>query len=188
MLDAPARGTGKGLLAEVISVVATGFPGHVMSLPRDDDELEKRITAALLAGRQVIHLDNVRRLQDLARSGNVVGKIYAVSTVGSILGAFLTGFVLIQWMGTRPILLLVGLVLVLMALVFGRLWQALVPGMVPEYDGLPTKIQTNLGQFYYCMGYANPGLQCFVPAVAFPTHKYASRGNAANLHSNPGLL
>ena len=69
------------------------------------------------------------QLQDLAHTGNVVGKIYAVSTFGSILGTFLTGFVLIQWMGTRPILLLVGLVLVLMALVFGRLWQALVPGM-----------------------------------------------------------
>ena len=63
LFDAPTRGTGKGLLADVISVVATGSPAHVMSLPRDDDELEKRITAALLAGRQVIHLDNVRRLE-----------------------------------------------------------------------------------------------------------------------------
>jgi hypothetical protein len=63
LFDAPTRGTGKGLLADVISVVATGSPAHVMSLPRDDDELEKRITAALLAGRQVIHLDNVRQLK-----------------------------------------------------------------------------------------------------------------------------
>ncbi|HZA23571.1 MAG TPA: hypothetical protein VFA32_13390, partial [Dehalococcoidia bacterium] len=63
LIDAPTRGTGKGLLADVIAVVATGGPSYVMSLPRDDDELEKRITAALLAGRQLIQLDNVRQLR-----------------------------------------------------------------------------------------------------------------------------
>ena len=34
-------------------------------------------------------------LRKLAKSGNVVGRFYAVSTAGSILGVFLTGFVLI---------------------------------------------------------------------------------------------
>lgn len=36
------------------------------------------------------------RLRDLAKTGNVVGRIYAVSTAGSIFGTFITGFVLIQ--------------------------------------------------------------------------------------------
>ena len=44
---------------------------------------------------------------------NVVGKIYALSTAGSIFGVFITGFVLIQWIGTRPILLGVAVFLVL---------------------------------------------------------------------------
>ena len=70
------------------------------------------------------------RLQNLAQTGNVVGKIYAVSTAGSIFGVFITGFVLIQWIGTRPILLGVAVFLVLMAIVFGNLWRMRVVGAV----------------------------------------------------------
>src|SRR5438093_3468102 len=58
-------------------------------------------------------------LQDLAHSGGLVGKVYALSTLGSILGTFATGFVLVQLLGTRLIVLGVGLVLLLMAVVFG---------------------------------------------------------------------
>ncbi|MFC1864332.1 fused MFS/spermidine synthase [Chloroflexota bacterium] len=67
------------------------------------------------------------RLRDLSHTGNVVGKIYALSTAGSIFGTFITGFVLIQWIGTRAIILLVALVLVFMALAFGNLWRIKVP-------------------------------------------------------------
>jgi spermidine synthase len=70
------------------------------------------------------------RLRDLAQTGNVVGKIYAVSTAGSIFGVFVTGFALIQWFGTRPILLGVAVFLVLMAAVFGNLWRMRVVGAV----------------------------------------------------------
>ena len=62
-------------------------------------------------------------LRELARTGNVVGRFYAVSTAGSILGVFLTGFVLIQWIGTRPIVLSVAIFLFGMALLFGDLWK-----------------------------------------------------------------
>ncbi|MEI9478716.1 MAG: fused MFS/spermidine synthase [Deltaproteobacteria bacterium] len=58
-------------------------------------------------------------LQNLQRTGNVVGKIYAFSTLGSILGTFATGFFLISWMGTRNILFATGAILVLCAPVFG---------------------------------------------------------------------
>ncbi|MEW6664732.1 MAG: fused MFS/spermidine synthase [Thermodesulfobacteriota bacterium] len=58
-------------------------------------------------------------LDNLNRTGNVVGKIYAFSTLGSILGTFATGFFLISWMGTRLILFSVGVVLLLAGLVFG---------------------------------------------------------------------
>jgi len=64
------------------------------------------------------------RLQNLALTGNVVGKIYAVSTAGGIFGTFVTGFVLIQWMGTRAIILLVAVLLVILAIAFGNLWRA----------------------------------------------------------------
>ncbi len=58
-------------------------------------------------------------LSNLAKTGNVVGKIYAFSTLGSIIGTFATGFFLISWMGTRNILLTVGVILIFSALFFG---------------------------------------------------------------------
>jgi len=58
-------------------------------------------------------------LDRLERSGNVVGKIYAFSTLGSILGTFATGFFLISWMGTRNILLLMALILIVSSPLFG---------------------------------------------------------------------
>ena len=54
-------------------------------------------------------------LRDLTQTGHVVGRIYAVSTVGSILGTFATGFFLISRFGTRAILLAVAAVLVICA-------------------------------------------------------------------------
>ena len=64
------------------------------------------------------------RLSDLNQTGNIVGKIYAVSTAGSILGTFLTGFVLVQLLGTRLVILIVSLILVAMAVIFGNLTRA----------------------------------------------------------------
>jgi spermidine synthase len=58
-------------------------------------------------------------LADLTRTGNTVGSIYAASTVGSIVGTFLTGFWLISWLGTRTIVWLVGGSLLLIGLLVG---------------------------------------------------------------------
>ncbi|MCL5960888.1 MAG: fused MFS/spermidine synthase [Chloroflexi bacterium] len=58
-------------------------------------------------------------LQNLAEAGNIVGRIYAFSALGSIVGTFATGFILIAMMGTRAIVFAVAVVLVIMALVFG---------------------------------------------------------------------
>lgn len=53
--------TGKSLLADVISVVATGRRGAAMALGNDHAELEKRIDAALLDGDALVIIDNVDR-------------------------------------------------------------------------------------------------------------------------------
>lgn len=62
-------------------------------------------------------------LHNLANTGNVVGKIYAFSTLGSILGTFATGFFLVSWMGTRNILLAVGVILIVSAFIFGEFFK-----------------------------------------------------------------
>jgi predicted MFS family arabinose efflux permease len=53
-------------------------------------------------------------LDDLAGAGKVVGRMYAASTAGSLAGAFLTGFVLVAYFGTRSIILSVGLTLIVL--------------------------------------------------------------------------
>jgi spermidine synthase len=64
--------------------------------------------------------------------GTTVGTIYAMSTIGSIVGTFLAGFVLIPSLGVRTIVFVVALTLALLgllvkgrALIFG-LWAALI--------------------------------------------------------------
>src|SRR4051794_7895237 len=60
-------------------------------------------------------------LTDLRQTGSIAGKIYAFSTVGSIVGTFLTGFYLVSAFGTRAIVLGVAIILIAMAFVFGEL-------------------------------------------------------------------
>jgi spermidine synthase len=60
-------------------------------------------------------------LTDLSQTGSVAGKIYAFSTVGSIVGTFLTGFYLVSAFGTRAVVLGVAVILIGMAFVFGEL-------------------------------------------------------------------
>ncbi|MBM3945075.1 MAG: hypothetical protein FJ317_06250 [SAR202 cluster bacterium] len=62
-------------------------------------------------------------LRNLEQTGSVVGRLYAVSTAGSILGTFLTGFVLIELMGTRQVIFAVAIVLVVLAVAVGELWK-----------------------------------------------------------------
>jgi spermidine synthase len=63
-------------------------------------------------------------LNNLDKTGNVVGKIYAFSTLGSILGTFATGFYFISWMGTRTILLTMGIILIISALIFSGFFRS----------------------------------------------------------------
>lgn len=50
-------------------------------------------------------------VRDLSRTGSTLGGIYAAGTVGSIVGTFATGFVLISLFGTRTIVWGVGIIL-----------------------------------------------------------------------------
>lgn len=54
------------------------------------------------------------------RSGHVVGRMHALAALGSIAGTFVTGFVLIQYLGSRSVIVISALVLFLLALPFFR--------------------------------------------------------------------
>lgn len=83
-------------------------------------------------------------LRNLAQTGSVVGRIYACSALGSIVGTFLTGFVLVEYLGTRTIIWLVAASLVVLGLVAGQFWRyrsSAVVGLavVLVYGGLLTQ-------------------------------------------------
>lgn len=59
LIDAPMAGTGKSLLAEVVSIVATGASAEMLPQPKDDDEMRKKITGLLTKGAGMICFDNV---------------------------------------------------------------------------------------------------------------------------------
>jgi hypothetical protein len=55
---APAAGTGKSLLVDIIALLATGRRMPVIAQGRTEEELEKRLGSALLAGDVAISIDN----------------------------------------------------------------------------------------------------------------------------------
>ena len=59
LFNSPKMGCGKGLLANMVSQIATGNQAAVMSQTNDINEERKRLMSALLAGNQIICIDNI---------------------------------------------------------------------------------------------------------------------------------
>jgi hypothetical protein len=55
---APTAGSGKSMLVDLISLISSGREAGVISPGKTEEELEKRLGALLLAGDQVIAIDN----------------------------------------------------------------------------------------------------------------------------------
>ncbi len=68
-------------------------------------------------------------LKNVETAGNVVGRIYAISTLGSIIGTFTAGFYLISRFGTRSIIMGIGGVLIMTALGSGFLFRSKRPAL-----------------------------------------------------------
>jgi putative DNA primase/helicase len=56
---APAAGTGESFLFDISAAIAIGQPCPVMAAGRTEEETEKRLGAALIAGQPIINIDNV---------------------------------------------------------------------------------------------------------------------------------
>ena len=68
-------------------------------------------------------------LKNVETAGNVVGRIYAISTLGSIIGTFTAGFFLISLMGTRHIIMTMGGILIVTAIGSGFLFRSKKPAL-----------------------------------------------------------
>jgi putative DNA primase/helicase len=62
--EAPSPGSGKDLLADCASLIATGDLPAAMTEGRDDDEWRKRLTAKLITALTIVLIDNVKRRLD----------------------------------------------------------------------------------------------------------------------------
>ena len=71
----------------------------------------------------------VDRLRRFKRTGTAIGEVYAWGMVGSILGTFLTGFFLIDLIGTKGVLLLLGTSMAFAATILGSVWHAVWAGI-----------------------------------------------------------
>jgi hypothetical protein len=59
LIDAPQQGTGKGLLADVMSMICTGRSANITTAPNNEEEWRKRLTSTLMRGNTIINIDNL---------------------------------------------------------------------------------------------------------------------------------
>ncbi|WP_174258721.1 fused MFS/spermidine synthase [Myxococcus xanthus] len=96
---------GLGLQARIVAYTAAVF-----LLP---------VTALGTLSPQVLRL----ALADVERAGRTVGRLYAWSTAGALLGSFLTGWWLIAKVGVYPLVMGASLGLVALAAFVGQVWR-----------------------------------------------------------------
>lgn len=85
VVEAPTSGSGKGLLCNLVSTVVTGKPCESRTLPEDDDEVRKTLTAELAKARPIILLDNAKENWTLS-SAPLASVLTASSWTDRILG------------------------------------------------------------------------------------------------------
>jgi spermidine synthase len=106
----------------ILSLAQTGFAQLSVGLV-----LGSLVSVMVLFALPVILLGMVSpfvirlRIRDLESAGNAAGAVYALSTLGSILGTFLPVFWLIPTYGTRPTIFILAFLLGLMSAV-GLVW------------------------------------------------------------------
>lgn len=71
----------------------------------------------------------VDRLRSRGRTGSAIGTVYAWGMVGSLVGTFLTGFYLIDYLGTKGVLLILATATAVWATATGSLLQAVWAGI-----------------------------------------------------------
>jgi spermidine synthase len=71
------------------------------------------------------------KIRDLREAGRTVGNLYAISSMGSIFGTFLAGFVLIAFLGTTNILFILAIVLAMTSVMASiKEWLIKILGLV----------------------------------------------------------
>jgi len=86
LIESPVPGSGKGLLCNIISLIATGSITGARTIPNDEDEFRKAITAELLKDDSIILLDNINENRSL-NSTNLATVLTSTVWSDRLLGA-----------------------------------------------------------------------------------------------------
>ena len=111
-------------------------------------------------------------LPDVRSTGRVVGLIYALGTLGSLAGNFLTGFVLVAYFTVTTIVIAVGVVLLVLGALGGEWWGTRPhPPISPlqadrREDALPSHAGKGIGGSGLLHLPGNAALACAVVVVA----------------------
>jgi putative DNA primase/helicase len=62
--DAPTAGSGKSMIVDIVALLATGATAPVFAQGANLEEFEKRLSAQLMMGRQIIAIDNINNELD----------------------------------------------------------------------------------------------------------------------------
>jgi putative DNA primase/helicase len=62
--DAPVAGSGKSMIVDIVSVLATGETAIVFAQGATPEEFEKRLAVQLMKGRQIVAIDNITQELD----------------------------------------------------------------------------------------------------------------------------
>ncbi|MFZ5503817.1 MAG: fused MFS/spermidine synthase [Pseudomonadota bacterium] len=132
------------MLAGVLTILVPAIKGPViqMSLPLGL-RWGSLASAMLLFGPALFLLGCVSpyvvkiAAREMQNIGRTVGSFYAISTVGSVVGTLLTGFVLIAYLGVNQIFLLAGALLIALGVIyfalFRRKWLAAAALILPLF-------------------------------------------------------
>jgi hypothetical protein len=82
LVDAPEKGTGKSLLARILSMVIAGNDATMMVLPQREEEIEKRITAVLLSGVPIAIFDNTKKIDSESIAALITSTIWQGRELG----------------------------------------------------------------------------------------------------------
>jgi predicted membrane-bound spermidine synthase len=93
------------------------------------------------------------------RAGHVVGRMHALAAIGSILGTFIAGWLLVQFLGSRMVVLICGLLLLALGLPFlrgigrWRWWALALAALLSAGFGLRAALASSCDResSYFCM-------------------------------------
>ncbi len=82
VIDASTPGSGKGLLVNTVSLIATGESPNLLELPSDGDEQRKVVTTALLAGNELIVWDESHIISGRTMARILTAELYSDRLLG----------------------------------------------------------------------------------------------------------